>query len=184
MGVIGWIRMGDKASCSGVVAEGDQFCRSYSKPYAFQGARMACRKNCIIADGVIRSTLTNGRAQVTHGMKTSNGCPLVSTLNDIDGVGDDEITEVPCAFAPDGAGGWKGVTPPPAEHDNAYDEYFILLDESSGIAATNRSYRITFDSNESIEGFTDDQGRTKYATSDKRRLVSIEISPPFTIQSD
>ncbi len=89
MKIIGWIRYGDMAACGGTVVEGDQTCISYGRAYTFQGARMACRKNCVIADGFMRSTLTNGRSQVIHGMVTSGGCPVYSTLNDIDGVGNE-----------------------------------------------------------------------------------------------
>jgi hypothetical protein len=48
---------------------------------------MACSKNCVIIEAYSHSTLSNGRCQVIHGMRTSGGCPLYSTLNDIDGVG-------------------------------------------------------------------------------------------------
>lgn len=87
MDIIGWIRIGDKAACGGVVIEGDQTCISHGKPYAFQGSHLACQKNCTIMEGFSRSTLTNGRSKVIHGMMTSGGCPILSTLNDLDGVG-------------------------------------------------------------------------------------------------
>lgn len=80
MKILGWIRYGDKAACGGTVIEGDQTCRSHGRAYAFQGARVACRKDCIIADGFPRSTLTNGRAQVIHGMaiNTEPSCKTVA----------------------------------------------------------------------------------------------------------
>lgn len=90
MKIIGWIREGDRAACGATVIEGDPTCRSHGRAYAFVGARMACPKNCVIAQGFVRSTLTNGRAQVIHGMKTSGGCPCLSSLNDIDGVGNSD----------------------------------------------------------------------------------------------
>ena len=89
MDIIGWIRIGDDAACGGKVAEGLETCRGRGVPYSFQGARMACPKNCVIVDGFSRSTLANGRSRVIHGMRTSGGCPLYSTLNDIDGVGNE-----------------------------------------------------------------------------------------------
>lgn len=184
MKIIGWIREGDKASCGGTVVEGDQTCTSHGRAYSFQGARMACRKNCVIADGFIRSTLTNGRSQVIHGMVTSGGCPLQSTLNDIDGVGNEGGEEIHPAFAPDEDGGWKGIYPPPQEHDQAYDEYFIVIDDKSGTPACNRFYRITLDTGDTIEGYTDDEGRTQYATSNKRRPLTIKVAPALEMQAD
>jgi uncharacterized Zn-binding protein involved in type VI secretion len=86
MKIIGWIREGDKATCRGTVAEGLKTCTSHGVPYTYQGARMACRKNCVIVEGFARSTLPNGRSRVIHGMVTSGGCSLYSTLNDVDGV--------------------------------------------------------------------------------------------------
>jgi uncharacterized Zn-binding protein involved in type VI secretion len=86
MEIIGWIREFDEASCGGVVSEGDQTFRSMGIPYAFEGARMACPAHCVIVEGYAHSTLTNRRSRVIHGMKTSGGCPLISTLNDRDGV--------------------------------------------------------------------------------------------------
>lgn len=89
MDIVGWIRQLDHAACGGTVVEGDQFTISDGRAYAFQGARLACKKNCVIAQGYAFSTLTNGCNQVMHGMRTSGGCPLYSTLNDVDGVGNE-----------------------------------------------------------------------------------------------
>lgn len=180
MKIIGWIREGDRAACGATVMEGDPTCRSHGRAYAFVGARMACPKNCVIAQGFVRSTLTNGRAQVIHGMKTSRGCPLVSTLNDIDGVGSEG--EVHAAFAPDADGGWRGISPPEGGHEAVHDEYFIIVDKETQVPARNRMYRITLDSGEIIEGQTDDEGRTKYATSDKRTALKLELAPQGEIQ--
>jgi uncharacterized Zn-binding protein involved in type VI secretion len=184
MKIIGWIREGDKASCGSAVVEGDRTCLSYGRAYAFQGARLACRENCVIAQGFIRSMLTNGRAQVLHGMMTSKGCPLQSTLNDVDGVENDSGEEIHPAFAPDEDGGWRGIYPPAQEHDQAYDEYFIIVDDKTGTPARNRIYSITLDTGESIEGHTDDEGRTQYITSDKRRPLIIEVAPASEMQTD
>jgi uncharacterized Zn-binding protein involved in type VI secretion len=84
MRIIGWIREGDKAACGGTVVEGLATCTGRGVPYGYQGPRMACRKRCVIAEGFARATLVNGRGRVIHGMKTSGGCPLISTLNDLD----------------------------------------------------------------------------------------------------
>lgn len=86
MKTAGYIRIADKTSCGGTVAEGDQTCISHGRAYAFQGARVSCRKRCVISEGLIRAILPNGRARVVHGMKTSGGCTCESTLNGEDGV--------------------------------------------------------------------------------------------------
>lgn len=184
MNIIGWIRYGDATACGGTVAEGDPYCTSYGRAYAFQGARIACRQSCVITEGLQQYTLPNGRSMVTHGMVTSNGCPLLSTLNDIDGVCNDSGKEIQPAFAPDGDGRWRAIDPPPQEHGQAYDEYFIVMDEQSGTPARYRFYRMTLDTGEIIEGYTDDEGRTRYATSDKRCALTIEVAPASEIQAD
>lgn len=118
MEIIGWIREGDRAACGGLVVEGDQFCTSHGRPYAFQGAKLVCMKKCVIAEGFVRRTLTNRRHAVIHGMKTSSGCPLLSTLNDQDGVGNESGEAVPISFFLNAAGIWAGKTPaPPLRYD-------------------------------------------------------------------
>lgn len=77
-----WIREGDRAACDGMVIEGDQSCTSHGRAYAFEGARLICQKKCVIAEGTTRRTLTHGRKAVLHGMKTSSGCSLLSSLDD------------------------------------------------------------------------------------------------------
>lgn len=89
MKIIGWIRYGDKTACGGTVVEGLPNCTSHGRAISFQGARIACRKGCVIVEGFPRATLPNGRPRVIHGMVTSGGCPCYSTLNDIDGVGNE-----------------------------------------------------------------------------------------------
>jgi uncharacterized Zn-binding protein involved in type VI secretion len=121
MKIIGWIRYGDKTACGGTVVEGSPTDISYGRAYAFQGARIACRKNCVIVEGFIRSTLTNGRAQVIHGMTTSGGCPCYSTLNDIDGVGNESGETIAEKHFLNADGYWAPVKDP-EPHEDPYDE--------------------------------------------------------------
>ncbi|HEY1150265.1 MAG TPA: PAAR domain-containing protein, partial [Pseudoduganella sp.] len=93
--------MNDVAACGGVVAEGLSTATSNGVPYSFQGARMACRKSCVIAEGYARSTLTNGKHRVIHGQSTSGGCPLYSSINDFDGVANERGEAVPLGFIQD-----------------------------------------------------------------------------------
>jgi uncharacterized Zn-binding protein involved in type VI secretion len=85
----GWIRVADRADCSGTVAEGSSCEFSDGTAYTFQGARMACSGNCTIAEGYPASLLSNGAPQVLDGQLTSGGCRLISTLNGVDGVAGD-----------------------------------------------------------------------------------------------
>ena len=171
MSTIGWIRYGDKAACGGVVVEGSNTDISHGRAYAFQGARMACRKGgCVIVDGFPRATLTNGRYQVIHGQYTSRGCPLISTLNDIDGVLDESGAEIPIRFVQDADGEWVG------KHNEGYDQHFHLSDEVTGESLADRYYRMTFDG-QVIEGKTDSEGRTAKVTADDPTEVKIEIFP-------
>lgn len=169
MEIIGWIRQNDKAACGGTVAEGDSFCLSHGRPYSFRGARMACQKKCVIAEGFTRSSL-NGRNQVIHGMKTSGGCPLLSTLNDLDGVGNESGKEIPIRFVQDNEGAWVGKT------NEGYDQHFVLTDEQTGKVLPNRYYRMSFNG-KVIEGKSDVNGMTAKVTSDEPTEVSIEIMP-------
>ncbi|WP_034350171.1 PAAR domain-containing protein [Herbaspirillum sp. GW103] len=125
MKIIGWIREGDRAACGATVIEGDPTCRSHGRAYAFVGARMACPKNCVIAQGFVRSTLTNGRAQVIHGMKTSGGCPCLSTLNDIDGVGNSGDEPIAEHYFVNADGQWTSI-PAPSTIATLYDEQIHL----------------------------------------------------------
>jgi len=117
-------------------------------------------------------------------MVTSNGCPLQSSLNDIDGVGNESGKQIPPAFARSPHGDWMAIVPPDQEHGHAYDEYFIVVDEQTGAPVRDRAYRMTLDTGETIAGRTDGEGRTRYATSDRRRALTIEVAPACEIQPD
>lgn len=86
MEIRGWLRATDAADCGGTVTKGSSCEFSGGLGYAFQGARMACPKSCVIADGSPRSLLSNGAAQVLDDQLTSGGCRLISTLNGANGV--------------------------------------------------------------------------------------------------
>jgi uncharacterized Zn-binding protein involved in type VI secretion len=171
MKIIGWIREGDKTACGGIVMEGLSTCRSRGVPISFQGARIACRKNCVIAEGFSRSTLANGRSRVIHGMMTSGGCPLYSTINDFDGVGNESHDAIPIAFIQGHNGQWvgnrAGVT---SSIRQAYDEQFMLLGgDGRPLSAT--YYTAKLASGELLHGETDDEGRTqRFCTSDAHHI--------------
>mgnify|MGYP000672159484 CR=1 FL=1 len=121
MNIIGWIRLGDKAACGGNVVEGLETCRGRGVPYSFEGAHMACRNNCVIAEGFSRSTLSNGRSRVIHGMRTSGGCPLYSTLNEVDGVANQSGAAMAEKHFLNADGEWAPVKEP-GPNETPYDE--------------------------------------------------------------
>lgn len=120
MKIIGWIREGDRAACDGLVIEGVKSCISHGRPFTFEGARLVCQKKCVIAEGFALRTLPNGHHAVIHGMKTSGGCPLLSTLNDRDGVHNDTVVPTSAGFIQNADGEWVGA--PLATDEKLYDE--------------------------------------------------------------
>lgn len=175
MRIIGWIRAGDKTACGGSVVEGLSTCTSLGVPVSFQGARIACPKNCVIAEGFSRSTLANGRIRVLHGMMTSAGCPLYSTINDIDGVGNATQSEIPNAFILGYNGQWVGNTAGVTSAiRQAYDEQFMLLD------ANDRPLRGTYyteklSSGEFLHGETDGEGKTQRFFTSGTQHIEIHL---------
>lgn len=171
MNIIGWIRQGDKAACGGKVAEGLSTCTSRGVPYTYQGARMACRNNCVISEGFARATLPNGHNRVIHGMKTSGGCPISSTLNDIDGIGNEGGEAIPLAFTQDHNGQWGGQTTGMASPaSRAHDEQFLLLG-GDGRPLVNTYYTAKFSSGELVHGETNGEGKTRrFHTNDVRHI--------------
>jgi uncharacterized Zn-binding protein involved in type VI secretion len=161
MKIIGWIREGDKAACGGKVVEGLNTCTGRGIPYSFQGARMACPKNCVIIEGFTRSLLANGRNRVIHGMMTSSGCPLYSTLNDIDGVGNESGDAVALGFIQDHSGQWVGNTAGVTSSvRQGYDEQFLLLGgDARPLVST--YYTAKLASGELVHGETNDEGKTQ-----------------------
>jgi uncharacterized Zn-binding protein involved in type VI secretion len=170
MEIIGWIREGDRAACGGLVVEGDQSCISHGRPYSFQGAHLACKKKCSIAEGFVRCTLTNGRSAVIHGMKTSGGCPLLSTLNDIDGVSNEAGTTVPLSFVQDNSDDWVGDT-----FEEQTGKRFLFADSETGEPLANRKF-VARVGDRKQEGTTDKNG---YADIDAEDGEVIELHLVF-----
>ncbi len=177
MSIIGWIRQGDKASCGGTVIEGYLTSTSHGRACTFKGAKMACRKNCVVVEAYPFFTLPNGQPVPHHGHKTSGNCPLESTLNGIDGLdnesgggADGGGGEIPVRFVQNEDGEWVG------KMNEGYDQHFVLTDEETGQALVNRYYRMTCNG-KVTEGRTDASGKTKKVSSDDPAEVTIEIMP-------
>ena len=164
MEIIGWIRYGDKAACGGTVVEGDLSCTSYGRPYSFQGARMACRKNCVIVEEFVSSTLTNGRSQVIHGMKTSGGCPLQSTLNNIDGVGNESGHATASKFYQTTEGNWLPKYEPEHFTEDSPDEQVRAVDAKTGEPIPDLAYFIEAPDGSTYADHTDEEGLCERVT--------------------
>lgn len=171
MKIIGWIRYGDKTACGGTVVEGEPTCISHGRAYAYQGSHIACRKGCVIVEGFSRATLPNGRYQVIHGMVTSSGCPVFSTLNDIDGVGNESGEAIPLGFTQDHNGEWVGNTAGVNSLvRQAHDEQFLLLG-GDGRPLAGTYYTAKLASGELVYGETDDEGKTqRFHTTDVHHI--------------
>jgi uncharacterized Zn-binding protein involved in type VI secretion len=170
MNIVGWIRVGDQAACGGTVAEGDPAFSSNGQAFSFQGAQMSCPGNCVISEGFPGSTISNARQRVLHGMKTSGGCPLLSTMNDRDGISNASEETLPIRFVRTEAGEWVGKA------NEGYDQHFVLRDQQTGQPLSSRHYRLTFNG-KTIEGKTDTDGRTERVVADDPSEVTIEIMP-------
>jgi uncharacterized Zn-binding protein involved in type VI secretion len=158
MKIIGWIRVGDKMACGGTVVEGDPTCTSHGKPYAFQGARIACLKNCVIAEGFPSVTLPNGRSLVTHGMMSSGGCPCYSTLNDIDGVSNESGAPIPATYYQTDEGEWLPKFGPEYFTEDSPDERVRALDDKTGEPIPDLAYYIKAPDGTTYTGYTDAEG--------------------------
>lgn len=175
MKIIGWIRQGDKAACGGMVAEGLPTCTGHGVPYSFEGAQMACRNSCVIAEGFARSVLDNGRCRVIHGMKTSGGCPLLSSLNDIDGIGDASGEAIPLGFTQNHNGQWVGnAAGVNSSVKQAYDEQFLLLGGDSRPLAR-IYYTAKLAAGELVHGETDDEGKTQRFYTTAEQHIEIHL---------
>jgi uncharacterized Zn-binding protein involved in type VI secretion len=150
MNILGWIRVGDHAACGGVVVDGDSTCASHGRPLANDGARIACQKNCrgIASHG--QSMLPGGKSQLVHGDKTTGGCPLISTLNDIHGIGNSSGAG-PTAFYQTDEGAWV---------EGKYDDRYVLRGIGSGEPLPNLAYAIERADGSVEHGVTDAQGHT------------------------
>lgn len=170
MNIVGWIRTGDQAACGGTVVEGVSTFTHEGLAFSFQGAKMSCQKSCVIVEGFAGSTLSNSRCRVLHGMKTTAGCPLVSTLNGRDGVSQASGVAPPVRFVKNESGEWAG------KGNEGYDQHFLLRDQQTDEPLPNRHYRLTFNG-QTIEGKTDADGKTAKVAADDPSEVSIEIMP-------
>ena len=151
MKVRGWIREGDTAACGATVAEGDPTFSSHGKHLAFDGATMSCAKRCHVVAGSNNATLPDGHRKVVHGDATSNGCPLISTLNDVHGIGVGDGDTVATGFVQDAGGNWQ---------PGKFDDRYVLRGVGNDAPLANTAYAIERESGAVEHGITDAQGRT------------------------
>jgi uncharacterized Zn-binding protein involved in type VI secretion len=170
MKILGWIREGDRAACGGVAAEGFPTHISYGKALSYYGARMKCRKNCVIAQAHPLYTLPNGQQVPHHGHVTSGGCPLESTLNDIHGWGNESQEPIALTFKQDENGNCVGAT-----FAEQIGKRFLVTDSETGKPLANRAF-IAIVGGIRHEGRTDQEG---YAYVDAKGEERIRIQVAF-----
>lgn len=170
MKVLGWIRVGDRAACGGIVAAGHEGSRYNGVAYSFKGAQMNCPQRCVISEAIDYFTLPNGLKVPHHGHRTSAGCPLQSTANDKNGYHNGSGVVVPAQYVPDGNGGWMACT-----HESPFDLSLIVRDERTGQPMAGVPYRVALESGRAVNGRTDSAGRTDVVHSDRPEHATITV---------
>jgi hypothetical protein len=113
----GYIREGDGTSCGGVVLEGHPMIRSHGRRIAPDGARIQCKLGCRGMAGTgphipqRRGRLPCGSRQMVHEDLTTGGCKLLSSLNGVHGISDDDAGSVAKAPRQDAEGPWQQPRP-------------------------------------------------------------------------
>lgn len=139
--MLGWIRVMDKAACGGTVVEGDVTTISHGQPYTYVGASIACKHGCYVRDGDQTHRATNGRPIPHHGHCSTRGCPLISTLNEIDGRGDSS-TPAASAFYKTEDGEWLADGPFFEEPTSNHDRAIKLVCSLTGAPIEDQAYEI------------------------------------------
>lgn len=172
---LGWIRYGDKAACGAEVVEACPNVKSHGRELTFYGARLACRKYCVIVQAHPRFTLPNGKNVPHHGHITTGGCPLISTLNDIHGWSNESGVDVPEAYRQNKEGEWVGVFSPRRHEDCEHDQHFIFEDHE-GQPLEGISYRVTDERGAVIEGKTCAEGKTAIMAGHEGEALNCDIA--------
>lgn len=119
---------------------------------------MACKNKCIIAEGHPSVTLCNGQTVPHHGHKTSNGCPLVSTLNDIHGWENLKGGAIAPAFYQDDEGEWQPKYGKENLPEESPDEQVKAIDQTTGEPIPDLAYFIEAPDGTTYTGHTDADG--------------------------
>lgn len=125
-------------------------------PAARVGDHSAC--GGVISEG-IPTILINGRPVGFLGSSTAHGGVIVTGSGDIQ-VGTD-VTVAPFTV--------------PAAIPGQFDEHFVLQDSDTGCPLANRPYRLQTESGKTIEGMTDEHGKTKRIASYQAEAVTLEF---------
>lgn len=166
MSIIGWIREGDAASCGGHVERGHPTYTSHGKALAYDGSPMKCRKNCVVKAREHHFSLPDGLPKVLHGDETSGGCPLMSTLNGIHGIGDPSGVPIATAYFQQAVGAHVAAgLAAEALDDGAwvpgrYDDRYVLLSAHDDEPLAHVAYAIEREDGGVEHGTTDAEGRT------------------------
>lgn len=182
-----WIVVGDTTSGGGAVVSGSPFTDIDGKPAARKGDKVICGTHgpTTIATGD-PTLIIDGEAQAMHGDSCACGCKLIST-------------QQMRVFASDGGGGGGGsagagakaaATPASQQavaaaataaaetsSEAQYDEQ-VQFYGPTGAKLSNLRYVLHLDDGQTIEGTSDDEGRTqRVATSKPQKVVKAELAP-------
>lgn len=172
--ILGWLRLGDKAACGGTVCEGIPNNTSMGKSLTFVGAKIACGHGCVIVGGLPTYT-DNGRAIPYHLHSSSRGCPIYSTLNDIDGWEDGKDSAIAERCFQNAEGEWMPIFSPRKHEKCAYDQHLIFEDQDEQLLE-GILYRLTDVNGAVIEGTTAIDGKTKIMAGDEGETLDCDIA--------
>ncbi|KVQ36773.1 MULTISPECIES: PAAR domain-containing protein [Burkholderia] len=161
MKILGWIRQGDQAACGAPVSAGDAAYESHGRSLAYRGASMACPKRCVIAEGHPDFVLPNGCTVPHHGQRTSGGCPLQSSLNDVHGLRNASGKPVATTFYLSSSGTWLPRFGPERLTNSSPDEQVRAIDPKTGRPIPHLAYYIEAPDGSVYMGHTDAQGLCK-----------------------
>lgn len=176
MGQRPFIVLGDRTDHGGIVVGASQVTLTHDKPIARVGDQVTCPKKghgtTVIVTGD-PTMIIDGQPAARHGDKCACGATLissqvVSTTGDGGGAGGAGLHADGHAVAT--RSDYPSSTAAEVEHD----QHFELLNELTGAPLVGYRYRMTW-AGQSVEGVTDEQGRTQRAEAAQKELVKIEV---------
>lgn len=174
MGQRPFIVLGDTTDHGGVVVGASQVTLTHNKPIARVGDQVTCPKKghgtTVIVTGD-PTMIIDGQPAARHGDKCACGATLissqvVSTTGDGGGVAMGHLDEH--------AANTVAASAASAQDELEHDQHFELVNELTGAPLVGYRYRMTW-AGQSIDGVTDEQGRTQRAESAQKETVKIEV---------
>jgi uncharacterized Zn-binding protein involved in type VI secretion len=176
MGQRPFIVLGDTTDHGGVVVGASQVTLTHNRPIARVGDQVTCPKKghgtTVIVTGD-PTMIIDGQPAARHGDKCACGATLissqvVSTTGDGGGAGGAGVHADGHAVAT------RSDYPSSTSAEVEHDQHFELLNELTGAPLVGYRYRMTW-AGQSVEGVTDEQGRTQRAEASQKEPVKIEV---------